>query len=312
VAGTARLSRTVGARPYGERVTTWEPITPIPAEPITAEPTTGYSINADPISGDPANVDRTPTEPIPAVAVPAEPGTATPIPAEPSNAMPAHAERMPAEQAPAEPIDPKAFNGARRTVTAQRLHAEAVRPLAGADFVVVDVETTGWLPEQAGITEIAAVRMSHGQPAAEFSALVNPGGPIPADIAALTGITDAMVSQAPPIGAILPGFLAFARGCVLTAHNAPFDVAFLTAACGICHVPWPAFPVIDTAALARSVLGETEVADCKLATLACFFGARTRPCHRALADAKATADVLRGLLDRLASAGVRTLAEISA
>ncbi len=190
--------------------------------------------------------------------------------------------------------------------------AEAARPLAHVDFVIVDVETTGWLPDQAGITEIGAVRIGDGQPPAEFSALVNPGHPIPADITALTGITDAMVSQAPPVGAVLPGFLAFARGCVLTAHNAPFDVGFLTAACGDCHLPWPAFSVLDTAALARSVLDETEVPDCKLATLAGFFGARTRPCHRALADAKATADVLQGLLARLASTGVRTLAEIGA
>ena len=64
--------------------------------------------------------------------------------------------------------------------------------------------------------------------------------------------------------------------------------------------------------LARSVLDETEVADCKLATLAGYFGARTRPCHRALADAKATADVLQGLLGRLALAGVRTLTEVRA
>ncbi len=178
--------------------------------------------------------------------------------------------------------------------------------------MIVDVETTGWLPEQASITELAAVRISDGRPTAEFSALVNPGAPIPADIVALTGITDAMVSQAPPIGAVLPAFLAFARGCVLTAHNAPFDVGFLTAACGGCRIPWPAFPVLDTAALARLVLDETEVTDCKLATLAGFFGAGTRPCHRALADAQATADVLQGLLGRLTLAGVRTLAEISA
>lgn len=190
--------------------------------------------------------------------------------------------------------------------------AAAAQPLASVNFVVVDVETTGWLPEDAGITEIAAVRVSDGRPTAEYAALINPGTPIPADIAALTGISDAMVSLAPPVGAVLPGFLAFARGCVLTAHNAPFDLGFLTAACRACGIGWPAFPVLDTAALARSVLGETEVPDCKLATLACFFGARTRPCHRALADARATAEVLQGLLGRLASAGVRTLAEISA
>jgi DNA polymerase III subunit epsilon len=212
-------------------------------------------------------------------------------------------------------------------VTTERVHPERVYPepiytdpantapglpLASVDFVIVDVETTGWLAEQASITELAAVRVSDGQPTAEFSALVHPGTPIPEDIVALTGITDEMVRRAPPIGAVLPAFLAFARGCVLTAHNAPFDVGFLTAACGSCRIPWPAFPVLDTAALARLVLDETEVPDCKLATLAGFFGTRTRPCHRALADAQATADVLQGLLGRLASAGVRTLAEISA
>jgi DNA polymerase-3 subunit epsilon len=189
--------------------------------------------------------------------------------------------------------------------------ADAI-PISGIDFVIVDVETTGWLPDEAGIAEIGAVRIGDGRPPIEFSALVNPGHPIPAEITALTGITDAMVSQAPPIGAILPGFLAFARGCVLTAHNAAFDIGFLSAACADCRIPWPAFPVLDTAALARSLLDETEVPDCKLATLAGFFGARTSPCHRALADARATADVLHGLLARLASAGVRTLAEISA
>jgi DNA polymerase-3 subunit epsilon len=186
------------------------------------------------------------------------------------------------------------------------------RSLARVSFVVVDVETTGWLPEESGITEIGAVRFGHGAPTAEFSALVNPGAPIPEKITALTGITDAMVRQAPPISAVLPGFLAFARGSVVVAHNAPFDIGFLTAACDSCRLPWPAFQVVDTAALARSVLGESEVPDCKLATLAGFFQAQTRPCHRALPDAQATADVLQALLRRLTSAGVRTVAEISA
>jgi DNA polymerase-3 subunit epsilon len=70
--------------------------------------------------------------------------------------------------------------------------------------------------------------------------------------------------------------------------------------------------VIDTAVLARLVLSGGEVPDCKLATLAKYFAARTTPCHRALADAKATADVLVGLLAMLAEAGSRTHTEISA
>src|SRR5215831_14368219 len=77
------------------------------------------------------------------------------------------------------------------------------------DLVVVDVETTGWLTDAASITEIGAVKLRPGQPRAEFSALVNPGVPIPADITALTGITDAMVAAAPAISEVLPAFLDF-------------------------------------------------------------------------------------------------------
>ncbi len=186
------------------------------------------------------------------------------------------------------------------------------QPLAELDFVIVDVETTGWLPEEARITEIGAVRVSGGQVGSHFCTLVNPGSAIPADITALTGITDAMVGQAPPISAVLPLFLTFARGCVLTAHNAAFDVGFLSAACGNSGVPWPAFPVLDTVLLARLVLGAAEVPDRKLSTLASFFGTATMPCHRALPDAMATAEVLQGLLHRLAVAGVRSLAELNA
>ncbi len=176
--------------------------------------------------------------------------------------------------------------------------------LPEADLVVVDVETTGWLADAAAITEIGAIRLSPGRPAAEFSALVNPGMPIPAAITSLTGITDAMVSDAPPIGAVLPGFLAFASGAMLVAHNAPFDVGFLTEACRRCGIGWPGRPVIDTAVLSRMLLGPGEVDDHRLATLSSHFCARTGPCHRALADARATAAVLAGLL-RLQAAGPR-------
>ena len=186
------------------------------------------------------------------------------------------------------------------------------RPLAALDFVVVDVETTGWSPDADGITEIGAVRLSGGVIRAEFAALVNPGRLIPPDIITLTGITDAMVGLAPPVGAVLPGFLDFARGSVLTAHNAPFDVGFLSAACAGTGRRWPAPPVLDTVTLARLLLTEDEVPNCKLATLADFFAAPATPCHRALADARATAAVLAALLDRLSAAGIQTLAQLSA
>jgi DNA polymerase III subunit epsilon len=190
--------------------------------------------------------------------------------------------------------------------------------LGGVEFAVVDLETTGWSPDAAAITEIGAVRVRGGRRVGEFvrqgefASLVNPGVPMPPRIADLTGITDWMLAAAPRLGAVLPGLLDFARGCVLVAHNAPFDLGFLVAACGDCGLAWPGFTVLDTVMLARHVMDPDEVPDCKLGTLAGFFGARTAPNHRALSDARATADVLSWLIRRLAHRGIRTLGQLSA
>ena len=243
--------------------------------------------------------------------------------------------------------------------------------LSRVEFVVVDLETTGWSPEVAAITEIAAVRVtgagavgwgarrrggtgtrrSNGPEHAdgrgdragyggrrgdqagraeggrqdgraggrrefvrlgEFASLVDPGVPVPPGIAELTGINDSMLAAAPRLGAVLPRLLEFSRGCVLVAHNAPFDLRFLVAASTDCGVAWPGFTVLDTVMLARRVMDPDEVADCKLGTLAGFFGARTAPSHRALADARATADVLSWLVRRLEHRGIRTIQQLSA
>ena len=194
--------------------------------------------------------------------------------------------------------------------------------LSRVEFAVVDLETTGWSPGVAAITEIGAVRVRGGQRwgerpgefvrQGEFASLVNPGVPVPPGIADLTGITDWMLATAPRLAAVLPGLLDFARGCVLVAHNAPFDLGFLVAGCGDCGLAWPGFTVLDTVMLARQVMDPDEVPDCKLGTLAEFFRARTAPNHRALADARATADVLGWLIRRLAHRGIRTLNQLSA
>jgi DNA polymerase III epsilon subunit-like protein len=206
--------------------------------------------------------------------------------------------------------------------------------LSRVEFAVVDLETTGWSPEVAAITEIAAVRVTGAGAVGwgsrhrvrrdggagrgefvrlgEFASLVDPGVPVPPGIAELTGITDSMLAAAPRLRAVLPRLLEFSRGCVLVAHNAPFDLRFLVAGCGDCGVTWPGFTVLDTVMLARRVMDPDEVADCKLGTLAGFFGARTAPSHRALADARATADVLSWLVRRLEYRGIRTIQQLSA
>ena len=177
---------------------------------------------------------------------------------------------------------------------------------------MVDVETTGLAVDEARITEIGAVRLSHARPVAEFTALVDPGVPIPPDITSLTGICDATVAGAARIGQVLPEFFGFAAGSVIAAHNAPFDVGFLAMACRRTGTPWPRFAVIDTAMLARLVLGPDDVPDHKLATLASHFSCPARPSHRALADARATAEVLTGLLALLAGRPARGAAAVAA
>ncbi|GAA1926163.1 DEDD exonuclease domain-containing protein [Nocardioides marmoribigeumensis] len=188
---------------------------------------------------------------------------------------------------------------------------ELGRPLRDVTFCVVDLETTG-ASVKAGcrITEIGAVKVRGGEVLGEFQTLVNPAEPIPAFISVLTGITDSMVATSPRIEQVLPQFLEFAAGCVMVAHNAPFDMGFLQHACAEQQRPWPKFEVVDTAVLARRIVRRDEAPNCKLSSLAVVFGATTTPNHRALSDARATVDVLHGLIGRLGNLGVHTVEEL--
>jgi DNA polymerase III subunit epsilon len=182
--------------------------------------------------------------------------------------------------------------------------------LVHTTFVVLDLETTGGSPHEAdGITEVGAVKVRAGEELGRFATLVNPGQPIPPFITVLTGITTAMVTPAPKIESLLPGLLEFLRGAVVVAHNAPYDVGFLKAACARHGYAWPNPRVLDTAALARRVLIQDEVPNRKLSTLAHYLRTEHQPSHRALDDALATVDVLHALIGRLGSFNVRTLGD---
>jgi DNA polymerase III epsilon subunit family exonuclease len=192
---------------------------------------------------------------------------------------------------------------------------ELGQPLQETTFVVIDLETTGGAPHLgAAITEIGAVKVCGGKTLGEFKTFVDPGHPVPAYITELTGITDEMVFQSPTIDQIFPTLLEFmgsAEKTVLVAQNAPFDLSFLTFAARTHGYPWPKFRVLDTAIIARKVLTRDEVPNCKLGTLAQFFGTTTTPNHRALDDARATVDVFHGLLERLGTHGIYTLEELA-
>jgi DNA polymerase-3 subunit epsilon len=183
-------------------------------------------------------------------------------------------------------------------------------PLRTTTFVVFDLETTGGSAEQDAITEIGAVKVRGGEVIGEFATLVDPGRGIPPEIVSITGITNAMVYQAPRLDTVLPAFLEFAAGAVLVAHNSGFDVGFIKAACGRYGYHWPRPTVVCTVRLARRVLTKEEAPSCRLSALAALFHASTTPIHRALADAKATVDVLHALLERVGSIGVQSLEEL--
>lgn len=187
---------------------------------------------------------------------------------------------------------------------------EAEAALRDITFVVVDLETTGTRPDGDAITEIGAVKVRGGEILGEFATLVDPGRAIPPQIVQVTGITTAMVVQAPRIEAVLPGFLEFAAGSVLVAHNARFDMSFLQAAAQRCGAEWPSFQVLCTVKLARRILDRDEAPTVRLSALAQLLGARTRPTHRALDDARATVDVLHALFERVGNLGVQTLTEL--
>lgn len=182
-------------------------------------------------------------------------------------------------------------------------------PLSEVTFCVVDLETTGGGADSS-ITEIGAVKVRGGEILGEFQTLVRPSGPIPALIQVLTGITDRMVADAPTLSQALPAFRSFAAGCVLVAHNAPFDVGFLRRAHEELGLDWRRPRVVDTVRLARCTLLTGEVPNCKLTTLSAHFRATTIPNHRALSDARATVDVLHALLERAGSFGVSTWEEL--
>jgi DNA polymerase-3 subunit epsilon len=267
---------------------------------VIAQAMGGHGYGAAPL----ARGQTAPREPAREAAAPRTLALVKPTAAEPAEPKPAGLE--PAGQAELTQAE---------LMQAELMQAELMQAeleFAELEFAVIDLETTGWSPRAAAITEVAAVRVRDGRRLGEFASLVNPGVPMPPGIEDLTGISDWMLAAAPRLPAVLPGLLDFADGCVLVAHNAPFDIGFLQAACAECGLAWPGFTVLDTVMLARQLMDPDEVPDCKLGTLAGFFRARTTPSHRALADARATTDVLGWLIRRLTHYGIRTLDQLRA
>ena len=184
-------------------------------------------------------------------------------------------------------------------------------PLSDVIFCVLDIETAGGSPNGAGITEIAAVKYQGGYEIDRFNVLIHPECDVPAFIVMLTGISDSMVCDAPPIREHIAPLLEFIGDSVLVAHNARFDIGFINAALHRFDQPPLANKVVDTLQLARRLI-RSEVPNCKLSTLASFLNLNHQPIHRALDDVLATGDLLHYLIERASTLGTQYLEDLIA
>ena len=178
-----------------------------------------------------------------------------------------------------------------------------------ADYVVFDLETTGFSPETNRIIEIGAVKVQNGKIVDKFSTFVNPQVPIPFRIEQLTSINDSMVIDAPVIADILPEFMKFCEGCVMVAHNADFDMSFIKKNCQRLDIPCKP-TIVDTVALARVLLPNLNRFN--LDTVAKALGVSLENHHRAVDDAGCTAEIFVKFIEMLRERGMSTLDEVNA
>ena len=177
-----------------------------------------------------------------------------------------------------------------------------------SDFVVFDIETTGFSPLNNKIIEIGAVKIRDGRIAEKFSAFVNPEEPIPFRITQLTSITDEDVMGAEKIEAVLPQFLEFCKDSVLVAHNASFDMGFIIENCKRLGYPHD-FTYVDTVGIARVLL--PNQAKHTLDAVAKTLQVSLENHHRAVDDAGATAEIFEKFIPMLLEEGIANIEQIN-
>src|SRR5437016_8058425 len=178
--------------------------------------------------------------------------------------------------------------------------------LRSAEFLAVDVETNGRAGEECELTEVGAVLVGGGELHEEFESLVQVERPLSRGIERLTGITQAMVDEAPVPERALSQIADMMRDRVLVAHSAQFDRSALKQGFERAGLRWPDPPVLCTIAMARRYA--PLATQRSLAPLAAGLGIEVEVVHRALADARTCARVFCALFPKLC-ASARTVAD---
>ncbi len=194
-------------------------------------------------------------------------------------------------------------DGAPRPILALLEGGGAPRPV----FTAFDLETTGLYPGVDRIVEIGAVSFGP-EGVGTFETFVDPGIPVPAEARRVNCITDEMLLGAPPIEEALPRFLSFLAGSFPIAHNASFDVGFISREMARLGIDSPDVPVIDTRGLARCVFPNRH--SYSLSSLRREHCLEGREIHRALADALTCRDLFLVCVRRLAAQGVCRVEDI--
>ena len=176
------------------------------------------------------------------------------------------------------------------------------------DVVVVDLETTGFSPLKEEIIELSAVKITNGKIADQFQTFVKPSKPIPGKIHELTGIDNLMVKDAAPIGDVLPKFIEFVGNAIIVAHNASFDMGFIEESALKLGISFE-YKSIDTVALSRLLWPELNSHSLDNITKIC--GVDLFDHHRAIDDARATAEVYLKMIEMLSERGITTIGELT-
>lgn len=173
-----------------------------------------------------------------------------------------------------------------------------------AVFTFIDVETTGLSPRAARVCEVAAISFRGADRLETLAELINPGQPIPPEVSRIHGITDAMVKDSPSFGGVAPRLLAMLENSVIVAHNAEFDLGFLTAEFERVGLRFPKLHVVDTLAIARK---NWKFKSNRLGNIAAELNFSNEGWHRALSDVEMTRKLFEHFISAFKSAGVSTV-----